>query len=391
VVLLVGAGLMLRTLWSLQHIDLGFNPAGVLTMRISLPSATYGKPEQVVNFYSSLVDRIAAIPGVTAAGAARSLPLGSTIGDFGLRVDGYVPPPGTNAKGDWQIVTAGYMPAIGEHVLRGRNIERTDTADTQLIGLINEEMARRYWGGRDPLGGRFRISRRMPYPWITVVGIVKDVRHNGLTTPANEKFYVPQSQWPRAAFQWDDQSPPVSPIRSMTLVVKSAGDPASVAASVRAVVRRLDPNLPVADVRTMDDVVGAALSTPRFTSMLLSTFAALALVLSAIGTYGVLSYIVSRRTREIGIRVAIGAGRGQVLTMVMSGGVSLALMGIGAGLVMALGMTRVLRGLLYGVTPLDPPTFAAVAVGLTAVAALASALPAWRASRVDPVIALKSE
>jgi putative ABC transport system permease protein len=177
----------------------------------------------------------------------------------------------------------------------------------------------------------------------------------------------------------------------MTLVIKSAADPTSVAASVRAVVRRLDPNLPVADVRTMDDVVSAALSTPRFTSMLLSVFAALALILSAIGIYGVLSYLVSRRTREIGIRVAIGAGRGQVLKMVMSGSVSLALVGIGAGLVMAFGITRLLRGLLYGVTPLDPATFAAAAIGLTAIAALASLLPAWRASRVNPVIALKSE
>jgi putative ABC transport system permease protein len=177
----------------------------------------------------------------------------------------------------------------------------------------------------------------------------------------------------------------------MTLVIKSAADPTSVAASVRAVVRRLDPNLPVADVRTMDDVVSAALSTPRFTSMLLSVFAARALILSAIGIYGVLSYLVSRRTREIGIRVAIGAGRGQVLKMVMSGSVSLALVGIGAGLVMAFGITRLLRGLLYGVTPLDPATFAAAAIGLTAIAALASLLPAWRASRVNPVIALKSE
>jgi putative ABC transport system permease protein len=306
-------------------------------------------------------------------------------------VDGYTPPAGETAKGDWEIVTDGYIETMGETVVRGRSFTAADNANSRLVGLINEEMARRYWGGREPLGGRFRLSRRMPYPWITVVGIVKDVRHNGVTTPAKEKFYIPQSQWPRAAFQWDDQSPPVSPIRSMTLVIKSAADATSVAASVRAVVRRLDPNLPVADVRTMDDVVGAALSTPRFTSMLLSIFAALALILSAIGIYGVLSYLVSRRTREIGIRVAIGAGQGQVLKMVMSGSVSLALVGIGAGLVMAFGITRLLRGLLYGVTPLDPATFAAVAIGLTAVAALASLLPAWRASRVNPVIALKSE
>jgi putative ABC transport system permease protein len=212
-----------------------------------------------------------------------------------------------------------------------------------------------------------------------------------VTTPATEKFYVPQSQWPRAAFQWDDTSEPVNPIREMTLVIKSANDPASLTSSVRGLVRRLDPDLPVADVRTMDDVVGAALSTPRFASVLLSIFAGLALLLSAIGLYGVLSFLVSRRTREIGIRLAIGAGRLQVVKMVMGGGVSLALAGVGVGLVMAFGLTRLLAGLLHGVTPLDPATFVAVAVGLVAIAAMASLVPAWRASRVDPVVALKSE
>jgi putative ABC transport system permease protein len=384
VVLLVGAGLMLRTLWSLQRIDLGFNPAGVLTMRISLPGTTYVTPDQVVNFYSRLLDRIGSIPGVTAAGAARSLPLGSTIGDFGLRVDGYVPPTGTGAKGDWQIVTAGYMPAIGEQVLRGRGIERTDTSDSQLIGLINEEMARRYWGGRDPIGGRFAIGMRADRPWVTVVGIVKDVRHNGVTDVVKEKFYVPHSQWHRSLGN-------ANLIRAMTLVVRTPGAPSALTSQVKDAIRQLNPNLPVADVRTMEEVVGGAMSTPRFTSVLLSIFAVLALTLSAVGIYGVLSYVVSRRTREIGIRVAIGAGRGDVLQMVLGSGVSLALTGIAAGLVLALGVTRLLRGLLHGVTPADPATFVSVAALLTGVAALASVVPAWRASRVDPVIALKSE
>ena len=384
VVLLVGAGLMLRTLWSLQRIDLGFNPAGVLTMRISLPAASYGRPEQVVNFYASLVDRIAAIPGVTAAGAARSLPLGSTIGDFGVRVDGYVPSPGTSAKGDWQIVTAGYMPAIGEQVLRGRNIERTDTSDTQLVGLINEEMGRRYWGGRDPLGGRFTIGNRPDRPWITVIGIVKDVHHNSITGAVKEKFYIPHTQWHRSLGN-------ANLIRGMTLVARSEGNPSALTAQIKDTIHRLDAALPVADVRTMEEVVGGALSTPRFTSVLLSIFAGLALTLSAVGIYGVLSYVVSRRMREIGIRVAIGAGRGQVLKLVLGSGVSLALAGIGVGLALAFGVTRLLRGLLHGVTPADPATFAVVATALTVVAALASAVPAWRASRVDPVIALKSE
>jgi putative ABC transport system permease protein len=384
VVLLIGAGLMLRTLWSLQRIDLGFNPSGVLTMRVSLPSTAYSRPEQVVDFYSRLLERVSALPGVVAAGAARSLPLGSTIGDFGLRVDGYVPPPGTQAKGDWQIVTAGYMAAIGEQVLHGRGIERTDLPETQLVGLINEEMARRYWQGRDPVGGRFTIGMRPDRPWVTVVGVVKDVHHNGVTGVVKEKFYIPHTQWARSLGN-------ANLIRGMTLVVRAEGAPAALTSQVKEAIRQQDPNLPVADVRTMEDVVGGALSTPRFTSVLLSIFAALALTLSAVGIYGVLSYVVSRRTREIGIRVAIGAGRRQVLQMVLGSGLWLALVGIAAGLVLAFGVTRLLAGLLHGVTAADPATFVVVAALLSAVAALASLVPAWRAARVDPVIALKSE
>jgi predicted permease len=384
VVLLIGAGLMLRTLWALQHVDLGLNPSGVLTMRISLPSAAYNEAPQVVNFYSRLTAQLRAIPGVKQAGAARSLPLGSQIGDFGLMVDGYVPPPGTNAKGDWQIVTDGYMEAIGEQVVRGRTIAPSDTSDSQLVGLINDEMARRYWAGRDPIGGRFRIGNRANRPWITVVGIVKGVKHNGITGVVKEKFYIPHTQWSKSLGN-------ANLIRSMTIVLKTDGDPAALTSPVRAAIRGIDPNLPVADVRTMDDVVGAALATPRFTSVLLSIFAALALTLSAIGIYGVLSYLVSRRTREIGIRVAIGAGRPAVVRMVLGSGLSLALAGIGTGLALAFAITGLLRGLLHGVTPADPGTFAAVTVLLVGVAAAASAVPAWRASRVDPMLALKSE
>jgi putative ABC transport system permease protein len=382
VILLVGAGLMLRSLWSLQRIDLGFNPAGVLTMRVALPEAAYAKPEQVVEFYSRLAEDVRALPGVTAAGAARSLPLGSTIGDFGLQIDGYVPPPGTNAKGDWQIVTDGYLEAMGEQLLRGRAINRTDSTDSQPVALINEEMARRYWSERDAIGGRLRIGGNPSRPWVTVVGIVKDVHHNGVAEVVKEKFYVPHTQWHKSVG---------FPIRGMSLIVRTAGNPASLAPAVRNVIRQLDRNLPVADVRPMTEVVGAALSTPRFTSALLSMFALLALMLSAVGIYGVLSYVVMRRTREIGIRVAIGADRARVLRLVLTNGLTLALTGLGLGLVVSLPVARLMRGLLHGVTPADPLTFVAVALALAAVALTASMVPALRATRVDPVIALKSE
>jgi predicted permease len=384
VVLLVGAGLMLRSLWSLQRVQLGFDPSRVLTMRLSLPNASYQSPEQVVEFYSRLIDRVRQVPGVRTAGAVRALPLGSTIGDFGLRVEGYTPPPGTSAKGDWQIATDGYLEAMGERLLRGRTIAASDRTDTMAVALINEEMARRYWSGRDALGGRFRIGGGgdTPRPWVTVVGIVADVRHNGITEVAKEKFYVPHTQWHKSTG---------NPIRGMTLIVKGEQDPRGLASPIRQLIREMDASLPVANVRMMDDVVAATMSAPRFTGMLLGVFAGLALALSAIGIYGVLSYVVSRRTREIGIRVAIGAGRGQVLRLVLGSGAGLALIGVAVGLAIAASLSRLMTTLLHDVTPGDPATYITVGVVLTLVAMLASLIPAWRATRLDPVRALKAE
>ncbi|MGH8636937.1 MAG: ABC transporter permease [Burkholderiales bacterium] len=383
VVLLVGAGLMLRSLWSLQRVELGFDPARVLTMRVSLPNASYETAKEVVSFYARLTERVRAVPGVRTAGAARALPLGSTIGDFGLRIDGYTPPPGTGAKGDWQIVTDGYVEAMGERLVRGRSLTASDSSETMLVALVNEEMARRYWTGRDAIGGRFKIGGgRAERPWVTVVGIVADVRHNGITGVVKEKFYVPHAQWHKSVG---------NPIRAMTLVVKAEHDPRALVTPVRQIIREMDATLPVADIRAMDEIVASTLSTPRFTGMLLGVFASLALALSAIGIYGVLSYVVSRRTREIGIRVAIGAGRGQIMHLVLRSGLAMALAGVMLGLVAAASLSRLMSTLLHDVSPGDPATYAAVALCLTLVAVLASLAPAWRATRVDPVRALKAE
>jgi putative ABC transport system permease protein len=382
VVLLVGAGLMLRSIWALQREPLGLNPENVLTMRVSVTATSYPEPERVLQFYQNLLDRVRALPGVQAAGAARLLPLGSTIGDFGLRVDGYVPPPGTGAKGDWQIVTDGYLEAIGERVIQGRSFQRADTSESQLVALVNEELVRRYLSGRNPIGARLQIGGGMDRPWITVVGVVANVRHNGLTDVVKEKFYVPHTQWHRSTGQ---------PIRAMSLVVKSSIEPAALTSSIRQEVRSLDPSLPVAQVRTMQEVVNATMSGSRFTGLLLVTFATIALALSAIGIYGVLSYLVTRRTREIGIRLAIGAGRSEVLRLVLGSGLTLAFAGLAIGLGIAAATTQFMRALLHNVEPIDLPTFAAVAALLAAIAVLASLVPAWRAARVDPVSALKAE
>jgi putative ABC transport system permease protein len=381
VVLLVGAGLMLRSLDRLQRIDLGFDPSNVLTMRVSVPEASYQTPDAPVNFYRQLLNRVRALPGVTTAAAVRSLPLASTIGDFGLVVEGYVPPPGTNAKGDWQIATDGYLETLGERLLRGRTIRAADDENGMLVGLVNQQMAAKYWPGADPIGRRFRIGMNPNRPWVTVVGIVRDVRHNGVTDVIKEKFYIPHAQWHRS----------VGPMRSMFLVVRGEGEVERLAGSIRSELRALDPNIPMASIRTMEEVVDASLSAPRFTSALFSIFSALAVLLAAVGTYGVLSYLVSQRTREIGIRLAIGASPRAVSRAVLGRGVLLAGIGIAIGTAAAFLLGRAVSVLLYEVKPTDPATFAAGILVLLFVAIAASYLPARRATTVDPMVALRAE
>ena len=382
VVLLVGAGLMIRSLAALQRIDVGFDPGRVLTLSVSLPRAAYDSPEKMIGFYGRLLARVRALPGVDRAGLVRSLPLSDSIGDWGLDVDGFVETPGHNAKGDWQVVSDGAIETLGERIVRGRTFTAADTPDSQLVAMINETMAARYWGGRDPIGGRIRMGGGGTRPWLTVVGIVKDVRHNGMTARVKEKFYVPYAQFRRASG---------NSVATMYVVAKTAGDPLAAAAPIEAEVRRLDPNLPVANVRPMAEVVAESISTPRLTGFLLGLFALVALALAAVGIYGVLAYLVSRRTHEIGIRMAVGASAGSVVGLVLRSGLALSLAGIAVGLGAAAGLTRLMGMLLYGVTPLDPATFLAVPVVLGAVALAASGVPAWRAARVDPLRALRAE
>jgi predicted permease len=383
VVLVVGAGLMIRSLSALGRIDLGFNPDRVLTMRVAVPAARYQTPDQVIGFYKQLVDRVRAIPGVERAGVVRILPLATTIGDYGLDVDGFEETPERNAKGDWQIVSDGAFEAMGMRLVRGRWFTEADTRMTVPVAVINETMARTYWADGNAVGGRIALGNNMSNPWVTVVGIVADERHNGVTGIVKEKFYIPHSQWHIATGG--------NLIRSVFVVVRTTGEPVSVAGAVRSVVRQLDPTLPVANVRSMREVVGTALATPRLTGFLLGAFAAIALALAAVGIYGVLAYLVSQRTQEIGIRLAIGAGRSQVLKMIMQQGMTLAVGGIAVGLTAAWLLTRLMQSLLYEVQPSDPVTFVAVPAVLFVVSLVASYLPAWRATKVSPLIALRTQ
>jgi predicted permease len=382
VVLVIGAGLMIRTLGALGNVDLGFNPDRVLTMRVTIPGARYGTHQSVVNFFDELQQRVAALPGVTAAGVVRSLPLATATGDFAVDIDGFEESPGREAKGHAQVVSHGAFEAMGTRLVRGRWFNASDTMASVPVAVVNETMARIYWKDlATVVGGRIRLGSAPARPWATVVGVVADERHDGVTGIVKEKFFIPHVQWPVATAGGD-------PVRSVFVVARTTGDPLSVAGAVRSEIRQMDASLPVASVRSMHEVVATSLATPRLTGFLLGAFAAIALALAAVGIYGVVAYLVSQRTQEIGIRLAIGADRPQVLGMVLREGLSLALVGIVAGLIGAFALTRLMQSMLYEVRPNDPLTFVAVAAALLLVALAASFLPARRATKVSPTIAL---
>jgi predicted permease len=385
VVLVIGAGLMIRTLAALGDLDLGFNPDRVLTMRVTIPASKYRTNENVVNFFDELQKRVSALPGVEAAGIVRALPLATTVGDYFIDVEGFEESPGHEARGDQQVVSHGAFQAMGTRLVRGRLFTAADTMDSVPVAIVNETMARTYW--TDPaavIGGRIRLGSAAARPWATVVGIVADERHNGVTEIVKEKFFIPHIQWPLATNGGD-------PIRSVFVVARTVGDPLSVAGAVRGEIRNMDASLPVASVRSMNEVVAIALATPRLTGFLLGAFAAIALVLAAVGIYGVLAYLVSQRQQEIGVRLALGADRSQVLGLILRHGLSLAAVGIVIGLIGALALTRLMQTLLYGVRPNDPLTFVVVTAAVLLVALMASFLPARRATRVSPMDALRAQ
>jgi predicted permease len=379
VVLVVGAVLLIRTLVALHGVELGFDPGRVLTAQIQLPAASYRDPADVVNFYRSLTERLSSLPAVESAGAVRVLPLSRIIGNWSITIEGRPRQPDENPNGDFQWATPGYFAAMRTTLVSGRFLSDADREDAPLAVVVNETMAERYWPGENALGKRFQMGTA-DQPMMTIVGIVKASRHNAFVEGPRAEMYLPHAQLPRTV---GDAA------RAMAVVIRTKTDPLTAAGPLRGVVRGLDANLPLADVRTMDAIAADALAKPRFATWLLGLFALLALVLAAGGTYGTISLLVTARTREIGIRVALGAERRSVMGLILRSGLVMACAGIAIGTSAAFVLTRLLGTLLYGVSALDPATFVGVPVLLTLVALAACAAPARRAAALDPVVTIR--
>jgi putative ABC transport system permease protein len=379
--LLVGAGLLGQTLYRLRYADLGLRPERLLTVRTALPVFTkYKEAPRRALFYEEVLERVRRIPGVVSAGYSTSVPLEWRGGTNGFVPDGPVDPKRTYDANHRQVSTD-YLTTMGIPLRRGRFFERTDGERSLPVALVNETMARQYWPGQDAVGKRFRVGRDDTAPWITIVGVVGDVRQMGLDAPVKAEMYFPYAQV--------DGQPWFAP---RDLVVRStAADPTTLVPAVKAAIHAVDPEQAVAAVRTFDEVLDEDVVQRRLGASLVAAFAALALLLASLGVYGVLSYFVAQHTSEIGVRVALGASRSDIFSLVVGKGMGLAASGVALGLLGALALTRLVSSLLYGVGAADPATFAVAAGLLASLALLACYLPARRAMKVDPMVAIRCE
>jgi len=382
VVLVAAALLLARSFARLLDVDAGFNPSHVLTLRTSLPNQTYAEPAAMVKAYAEVGRRLRESPGVQAAGAVTGLPLASTRGDWGIRLEGQPVNHRSGLAADWQVVTPGYFDAIGTPLRAGRTFTDADAADTLLVIVVNETMAKKFWPGISAIGRRLTMGSNDR--WITVVGVVADVHHRGLDIQPRPEMYRPHTQ-----FRYGGANAPA--VSTMTWVVRVAGDPRAATSYARAAIHAVDAHLGISDVATMDQVLADSTSDRRLNMLLFALLGGLALALATVGVYGVVAYSVTQRTHEIGVRMAIGAKPADVVRMVLSEGGRLAAAGVAVGSVGAFAGARLIRGLLFEVSATDPFTFAGVAVGLLGVALLASYIPARRATHVDPMIALRGE
>lgn len=384
-VLLVGTGLLLKSLSRISQVNPGFQPHGVMTAGLALPQTQYDKPEKQIAFFRAVLDRLSSTPGVTSAGAGSPLPFTGSNDSASFQIAGRPVAPGDPGPwGNVRYVTTGYFTALGIPLLKGRLFTDADRTGSQAVAVIDENMARQYWPNEDPLGKQLR--RNDHDPWAVIVGVVGHIRFTQLAgddsstgssqSSSNGVYYFPtyQSEAPYGF-----------------LIARSDGDPAALAGVLRQAVRDVDPNQPVSDMKTMDDRIADSLRPQRFAASLLAVFAVLATALSAVGLYGLVSYSVTQRTNELGIRMALGANRAAILRMVLRDSVQLALIGTGGGIVVGLLLTRAMQGVLYGVSAYDPASFAGSAIALIFVALAASYIPARRATCVDPIVALRYE
>jgi putative ABC transport system permease protein len=394
VVLLVGGGLMLKSFVQLVRVNPGFQPNQVLRLDLSLPETKYSEPRQQTAFYNELIGRLQTLPGVESVGATTQTPLGHADSWSPFAIEGRPDPPqGQQQQAATRAVSDDYFRTMQIPLRKGRFFNNADARvalplirwfeqqpfpehfnDPQAAPavIINETMARLYFPNEDPLGKRLRVVLS---PWMTVVGVTGDVHHNGLNVPPNPEIYLSQLQEPQS---------------SLAVMARTTGDPLQLAAAAREQVKAIDKDLPVT-VTTMDQIFSESVAGQRFNTSLLGIFAAVALLLAMIGVFGVINYSVAQRTREIGIRIALGAQRRDVFRIVVGQGLVLALVGIALGAVGAFALTRLISGLLFGVSPTDGPTFVMVSLIVTVVAFLACYLPARRATKVDPLVALRYE
>ncbi|HWQ31520.1 MAG TPA: ABC transporter permease [Blastocatellia bacterium] len=374
-VLLVGAGLLIRSFWRLQQMDAGLRPENVLTMKISLPDKKYPAPQLLTGFCDRLLETVASLPGVQAAGVINMLPIQETgyNGDFYLEGQGPYPP-GQAPLAEYRRASPDYFRAMGIELIAGRFFGAQDREGAQPVAIINQALAQKYLASENPVGKRFRFDP--DGPWFTIIGVTRDVRQSGLTQTARPEIVLPFAQ---------------APVPGLSLVVRTAGEPAALTDTIRRAVLAIDPNQPVYNVQTMQTVIDDSISSQRLNMVLLAIFAAVALGLAVTGIYSVMSYLVTQHTRDIGIRMALGARPADVLRLVVGQGMTLTAGGMVIGVAGAFALTRLMASLLFGVTATDALTFIGVPLLLFVTALLACYVPARRATRVDPVIALRTE
>ena len=376
--LLVGAGLLIKSFMRLQGVDAGFDPSGVLTMRLVVPAARYAEPDQVRSFYREVLRRVGSLPGVAKVGGSNGIPLSGSGGSGTTTIDNpaFLDDRGT-PEADQRIVTPGYFEAMGMTLLSGRLFDERDSETGQPVAIIDETMARTFWANEDPLGKRIkRGGRQGTQPWLTIIGVVRHVRNRTLEEPSRVQLYMPHAQVPTTG---------------MSLAVKAHVDPRTLSTAIQREVLAVDREQPVWAIRTMDELMATSVMRRQLIMTLLSLFAGIALTLAAVGIYGVISYWVTQRSHEIGIRVAIGASRLDVLKMVLGQSMSIVLIGVAIGLAGAVALTRVMGTLLYNVSTTDIATFGVYSAVLILVGLFSSYLPARRATRIDPVAMLRQQ